>query len=140
MRWRVRQDSNLQQPDLESGALPIGATDPIPLHLDLAMQSMRAARSAKLFKGKLFGSLFSVFCRSVILAFTLIASKSYEFPHNRNLSQQALLKNFGNDPSANGSSAFANSELEPVIHGHRCNQFDFDIDVIAGHDHFSAFR
>ena len=107
MRWRVRQDSNLQQPDLESGALPIGATDPIPLHLDLAMQSMRAARSAKLFKGKLFGSLFSVFCRCVILAFTLIASKSYEFPHNRNLSQQALLKNFGNDPGANGSSAFA---------------------------------
>ena len=28
MRWRVRQDSNLQHPDLESGALPIGATDP----------------------------------------------------------------------------------------------------------------
>jgi hypothetical protein len=27
--WRVRQDSNLQQPDLESGALPIGATDPL---------------------------------------------------------------------------------------------------------------
>jgi hypothetical protein len=29
--WRVRQDSNLQQPDLESGALPIGATDPCML-------------------------------------------------------------------------------------------------------------
>jgi hypothetical protein len=81
MRWRVRQDSNLQQPDLESGALPIGATDPIPLDLDLAMQSMRAARSAKLFQGKLFRGLLSVFCRSVIFAFTLITSKSYEFPH-----------------------------------------------------------
>ena len=31
MRWRVRQGSNLQQPDLESGALPIGATDPLYL-------------------------------------------------------------------------------------------------------------
>ena len=31
LRWRVRQDSNLQQPDLESGALPIGATDPLYL-------------------------------------------------------------------------------------------------------------
>src|ERR671919_484477 len=48
MRWRVRQGSNLQQPDLESGALPIGATDPLYLDLNLAMQSMRAARSAKL--------------------------------------------------------------------------------------------
>jgi hypothetical protein len=45
------------------------------------MQRMRAARSAKFLQGKLFRSLLSVFCRSVILAFTLITSKSYEFPH-----------------------------------------------------------
>ena len=61
-------------------------------------------------------------------------------PAYRNLSQQALLNNFGNNSGADGSSAFSNSELESFIHSHRCNQFDLDIDVIAGHDHFSAFR
>jgi hypothetical protein len=45
------------------------------------MQSMRAARSAKFLQGKLFRGLLSVFCRCVIVAFTLITSKSYEFPH-----------------------------------------------------------
>lgn len=119
MRWRVRQDSNLQQPDLESGALPIGATDPIPLDLDLAMQSMRAARSAKLFQGKLFRGLLSVFCRSVILPFTLITSKSYEFPHIATSLSRQLLIDFSDNSGTDGSSAFANSELEPLIHGHR---------------------
>ena len=63
MRWRVRQDSNLQQPDLESGALPIGATDPcIPLNFNLTMQGMRAARSTEFLERQLFRGCFSVFC------------------------------------------------------------------------------
>jgi len=35
---------------------------PLPLDLNLAMQSMRAARSAKFLQGKLFRGLLSIFC------------------------------------------------------------------------------
>jgi len=92
---------------------------PLPLDLNLAMQSMRAARSAKLFQGKLFRGLLSVFCRCVILTFALIASKSDEFPHNATSLSNRLLNNFSYNSGAHGPSALANGELESLVHGHR---------------------
>ena len=91
LRWRVRQDSNLQQPDLESGALPIGATDPfISLDFNLTMQGMAAARSAKLLKRKFLSGCLAIFCRRIIFPLTLVTSKTDEFPHSRNLPRPLL--------------------------------------------------
>src|SRR4051812_44452856 len=47
-----------------------------------------------------------------------------------------LLQNFGDDPSADGTTAFTDSEADFLFHGDGGNQFDFNRDVVTGHDHF----
>jgi hypothetical protein len=51
-----------------------------------------------------------------------------------------LLTDFCNHSCADGPATFTNSELQPIIHGDRCDQLDFYVNVIARHNHFSAFR
>ena len=51
----------------------------------LAMQGMGPARRAKFLESQFFRGLLSVFGRCVILSFTLVASKPYEFSHDRKL-------------------------------------------------------
>src|SRR5215475_10178933 len=51
----------------------------------LAMQGMDPTRRAKFLKSQFFRGLLSVFGRRVILTLTLVASKPYEFPHDRSL-------------------------------------------------------
>jgi hypothetical protein len=53
-----------------------------PLDFYLAMQGMAPARRTEFLKRQFFRGLLSVFRRRVILSLTLIASKSYEFPHD----------------------------------------------------------
>jgi hypothetical protein len=49
------------------------------------MQGMYPARRAEFLKSQFFRGLLSVFRRRVILSLTLVASKPYEFPHDRSL-------------------------------------------------------
>ena len=51
----------------------------------LAMQGMDPARRAEFLKGQFLRGLFSIFGRRVILSLTLVASKPYEFSHDRSL-------------------------------------------------------
>ena len=51
----------------------------------LAMQGVGPASCTEFLKRKFFRGLFPVLCRCVVLTLTLIARKSYEFPHDRNL-------------------------------------------------------
>lgn len=51
----------------------------------LAMQGMDPARRTEFLKSQFFRSLLSVFRRRVILSLTLVASKPYEFSHDRSL-------------------------------------------------------
>ena len=69
MAWRVRQDSNLQPPDLESDALPIRATDPRVraavspgrlADLGLFVQRVAATTRAELFNLELLSLLLFV--------------------------------------------------------------------------------
>ena len=69
MAWRVRQDSNLQPPDLESDALPIRATDPRVAaavsprglaNLGLFVQRVAATTGAELLDLELLGLLLLV--------------------------------------------------------------------------------
>ena len=105
------------------------------------MQGMGPARSTKLLERQFFRGLLPVLCRCVILSLTLIASKSYEFPHGRNLPwpQYPLLNDLCNHSCADGPTTFTDRELQPFVHGDRRDQLDFYVDVVAGHDHFSAF-
>src|SRR5688572_31489724 len=70
-RKRARQGSNLQPPDLESGALPIRATDPAiaSFELDLALLVSRVlpARRAELPHRELVGVELPVLRRGVVL-------------------------------------------------------------------------
>jgi hypothetical protein len=43
------------------------------------------ASRTEFLKRKLFRGFLPVLCRSIIFTLTLIARKSYEFPHGRNL-------------------------------------------------------
>ena len=52
----------------------------------------------------------------------------------------SLLKNLCDNTRTDGTSAFTNSEFQTFVHGNRRNQFDLDVDVVAGHNHLSAFR
>ena len=51
-----------------------------------------------------------------------------------------LLTDFCNHSCADGPATFTNSELQPIIHGDRRDQLDLYVNVIARHNHFSAFR
>ena len=56
-----------------------------PLDFNLAMQGVGPARSTKLLERQFVRGFLPVLCRCVILTLTLIARKSYQFPHGRNL-------------------------------------------------------
>jgi hypothetical protein len=47
------------------------------------MQGMDPARRTELSKRQFLRGLFSVFCTRIIFSLTLVASKPYEFPHER---------------------------------------------------------
>src|SRR5690606_637181 len=47
-----------------------------------------------------------------------------------------LLEDLGHDAGADGAATFANRELESIFAGDRVDQLHFDLDVVAGHDHF----
>jgi hypothetical protein len=104
------------------------------------MQGMAPARRAEFLKSQFFRGLLSVFGRRVILSLTLVASKTYEFPHDRSLPSLKLLHDLGHDTGADSLSAFSDREFQTLIHGHWGNQLDLYIDIVAGHDHFSALR
>jgi hypothetical protein len=103
------------------------------------MQGMAPARRTEFFQGKLFSRPFPVFCRRIILPFTLIASKPYEFPHDRTLPCSALLDNFRYDARAHSSATLANCKFQALLHRNGGNQFDLYINVIAGHNHLGPF-
>src|SRR5262245_40774726 len=104
----------------------------------LAMQGMDPARRAEFLKGQFLRGLLSIFGRRVILSLTLVASKPYEFPHNRSLPSLQLLDDLGHDAGADSLSTFADREFQTLIHGNRGNQLDLYVDVVAGHNHFGA--
>ena len=106
----------------------------------LAMQGMAPARRAEFLKSQFFRGLLSVFRRRVILPLALVASKPYEFPHERRLPSLNLLDDLGHDTGADSFSAFPDREFQTLIHGHRGNQLDLYIDIIAGHNHFGTLR
>src|SRR6185436_17276419 len=91
VRWcraRVRQDSNLQPPDLESGALAVRATDPAggqppasALDLPLLVQRVAAARRTELFEGELVGRLLLVLGADVILPLAAVANERDQIAH-----------------------------------------------------------
>ena len=87
----------------------------------LAMQGMAPARRAEFHKSQFFRGLLSVFGRRVILSLTLVASKPYEFPHDRRLLSLNLLDDLGHDTRADSLSAFADREFQSLIHGDRRN-------------------
>ena len=66
--WRASQGSNLEPSDLESDALPIGATDPCCLLRNFAflMDRVRTAFGAELLDRKLVGLRLFVFGRGVV--------------------------------------------------------------------------
>ena len=60
-------------------------------------------------------------------------------PHKRpQLFYQAvfLVKNFGDDTSADGQAAFADSKLRTLFQRHWSDEFHFQVHVVAGHNHF----
>ncbi len=78
IKWQVRRESNPQQPDLESGALPIGATD---LHDNLFyfcffVDEMFITEFAIFFKFNLVRSLAFVLGRCIIFSLAFSTSKS----------------------------------------------------------------
>jgi len=51
-----------------------------------------------------------------------------------------LLQDLGYNTGANCAAAFTYREAQTFFHGDGCNQFTHDPGVVAGHDHFGAFR
>jgi hypothetical protein len=49
------------------------------------MQGMGTARGTKFLKSQLLRRLLPILGRRIILPFTFVASKAYEFPHGGNL-------------------------------------------------------
>src|ERR1051325_9905054 len=47
---------------------------------------------------------------------------------------------FANTAGADGPAAFANGETLAFFHGYRRDDFDFDRDIVTGHDHFHSLR
>jgi hypothetical protein len=79
--WQVRRESNPQPPDLESGALPIGATD-LKLKLfyfRLFMYQMFVTKFAVFFKLNFIWTLPFILCSCIIpsLAFRACESNKY---------------------------------------------------------------
>src|SRR5678816_586389 len=83
-RERARQGSNLQPPDLESGALPIRATDPRwwpRSDLPLLMERVRSAGGAEFAERKLLRCRLLVLGRRVVAPLALLASERNQIAH-----------------------------------------------------------
>src|SRR5262245_8200136 len=83
---RVRQGSNLQPPDLESGALPIRATDPHrgesrPSDLPLLVQGMVPTRRTELAERELVRRLLLVLRARVVLPLASVAHETDQIAH-----------------------------------------------------------
>ncbi|EAQ26162.1 ISxac3 transposase [Roseovarius sp. 217] len=50
-----------------------------------------------------------------------------------------LLDDLRHDAGADGAAAFADGETQAVFHGDRRDQFNRELQVVAGHHHFGAF-
>src|SRR2546430_13305583 len=51
-----------------------------------------------------------------------------------------LSDDFGYPAGADGAAAFADGETLAFFHGYRRDDFDFDRDIVTGHDHFHSLR
>src|SRR6202044_844731 len=49
-------------------------------------------------------------------------------------------RDLGDDARTDGAATFADGETQTLIHGDRRDQLNVDRDVVARHDHLSAFR
>lgn len=79
--WQVRRESNPQPPDLESGALPIGATD-LKLKLfyfRLFMQQMLVTKFTIFFKLNFVRSLPFILCSRIISSLAFCACESNKY-------------------------------------------------------------
>ncbi len=78
IKWQVRRESNPQHPDLESGALPIGATDLQGnlFYFCFFVDEMFITEFAIFFKFNLVRSFAFVFGRCIIFSLALSTSKS----------------------------------------------------------------
>ena len=73
------------------------------------MQGMGPARRTELLERQFFRRLLSIFCRCVVFSLTLVASKPYEFSHDRSLPK--LLDNLGYNARADRLAAFADRKF-----------------------------
>jgi hypothetical protein len=73
------------------------------------MQGMGPARRTELLERQFFRRLLSVFCRCVVLSLTLVASKPYEFSHDR--TPPKLLNDFGDNARADRLPSFADRKF-----------------------------
>src|ERR1700728_5469338 len=53
---------------------------------------------------------------------------------------QRLLNNFRDRSCADSASAFADGKAQALLHGHRGDQFDHQLHVVARHHHLGASR
>ena len=51
-----------------------------------------------------------------------------------------LFDDLGNTTGTNGATAFTDSEAEAFFHSDRVNEFAAELNIVARHDHFGAFR
>ena len=56
------------------------------------------------------------------------------------LSSCRLFDDLGHGAGSNGAAAFADSEAEALLHSDAGDQFDLDLNMVAGHAHLNAFR
>ena len=56
------------------------------------------------------------------------------------MASRFLLDNLDHLAGADGTSTFADSELETFVHGHRSDELHRDFHVIARHHHLDTFR
>ena len=52
----------------------------------------------------------------------------------------ALFYDLGHGARAHGAAALANREAQPLVHGHRRDQFHLQVHAVARHHHLRAFR
>jgi len=105
------------------------------------MQGVRSASGAKLFERQLFSGRLPIFCRGIIFSLTFVASKSDNFPHGRSppLTGITLLDDLGHHSRTDSPAAFADSEVEALVHRNGGNKVDFHVNIVTWHDHLGAF-
>lgn len=110
------------------------------LSFSFTMNSDAIESFAELFKLNFFSVGSFVFSGGVIFITTFLTLKGNDVAHSRSSSRNMTLGNDVADVTcAYGTATFANSEFEALVHGNRCNQFNFQSYVIARHDHLASF-